>query len=144
MRFEDLFSGVTERICSEAIDWVLPMSPAEVAAKALASLPVTDERVALHSNPGPTHTFVDAGTREFSGLIDFGDAYISHPALDLRQWRLPEDRMELLAGYTSERPVRADFMGTWKVVMILADLVAIAYRRGQGADQDLAWLLADL
>jgi aminoglycoside phosphotransferase len=98
VRLEDLFTSVTERIRSEAIDWSLPISPAEVARKALAGLPESDDWVALHTNPGPTHTFVDPQTGEFSGLIDFGDAYVSHPALDLRQWRLPEDRTELLAG----------------------------------------------
>jgi hypothetical protein len=30
-----------------------------------------------------------------------------------------------------------------RLVMILADLIAIAYRRGQGADQDLASRLAE-
>jgi hygromycin-B 7''-O-kinase len=143
-RFEDLFATVTERIRTEAIPWSLPVSPEEVASRALVALPETDERVALHSNPGPTHTFVQAQTGAFSGLIDFGDAYISHPAFDLRQWRLPQDRAELLAGYTVERPVSADFMTTWNVVMVLAELIAIAYQRGHGAEADLTGLLASL
>ena len=49
------------------------------------SLSINDEKyVALHSNPGPTHNFV--GNDQFTGLIDFADAYISHPVFDLRKW----------------------------------------------------------
>ena len=70
-----------------------PELPAEqVADKALAALPRTAERVALHSNPAAEHVFVDPQTGAFAGLIDFGDAYISHPAFDLRPWRNPLDR----------------------------------------------------
>ena len=39
--------------------------------------------VLLHSNPGPTQVFVDPANGRFRGLIDFGDSYLSHPALDL-------------------------------------------------------------
>ena len=54
--------------------------------------------VPCHANPGPEHTFVDEG--KFSGIIDFGDAYISHPIFDLRRWPL-EDRKHVINGYIS-------------------------------------------
>ena len=56
------------------------------------------------SNPGPPHTFVDKSTERFQGLIDFGDAYISHPALDVWRWRWPTERAAALAGYTADAP----------------------------------------
>ncbi len=36
----------------------MKLSPDQVVQQALAGLPVSDERVALHSNPGPEHTFL--------------------------------------------------------------------------------------
>jgi hypothetical protein len=51
--------------------------------------------VALHSNPGPVHTFVQPDTLAFVGLIDFGDAYIGHPALDWR-WPTHTDHLTML------------------------------------------------
>ena len=65
--------------------------------------------VALHVNPAITHTFVDPLTRKYSGLIDFGDAYIGHPIFDF--WRWPVlDREMLLKGYIAAEPVSEDFM----------------------------------
>ena len=64
--------------------WQLDVAPADLASRVLAALPASVDLVALHSNPGPVHTFVRPDTLEFVGLIDFGDAYISHPALDWR------------------------------------------------------------
>jgi Ser/Thr protein kinase RdoA (MazF antagonist) len=80
----------------------------------------------LHSNPGPPHAFVDPATGAFAGLIDFGDAYLSHPALDLWRWGDPADRVALFRGYTAEQPVDATFLQTWRVVQVLADLRAMA------------------
>ena len=87
---------------------------------------VVTSRVALHSNPGPSHTFVDPATGAYMGLIDFGDAYLSHPALDLWRWPDPTDRRAVFEGYTAEQPVDADLLQTWRVVQILADIVAVA------------------
>jgi Ser/Thr protein kinase RdoA (MazF antagonist) len=70
---------------------------------------------ALHSNPGPPHAFIEADTSEFCGLIDFGDAYISHPAFDLRAWRAAPDRVALLEGYTSDSPVSDGFLRTLRL-----------------------------
>jgi hygromycin-B 7''-O-kinase len=38
--------------------WPLNVSPADLASRALAALPASVDLVALHSNPGPVHTFV--------------------------------------------------------------------------------------
>jgi len=126
--FRESFEELMERITERNIEWGLPYTPEQVAQKCLASLPQSEEHVALHSNPGPTHTFVDGSTGLFTGLIDFGDAYFSHPAWDLWRWNLPEDRQAVLAGYTAEKQVNDAFLGTWKIVMMLSDMMAIAYQ----------------
>jgi hypothetical protein len=106
--------------------WQLPQSPRPVADAALAALPETGSFVALHSNPGPEHTFVDPVARTYTGTIDFGDAYISHPALDLRRWKDPADREALFAGYLAAGPVDEVFMRVWRVTQVWADMAAIA------------------
>jgi Ser/Thr protein kinase RdoA (MazF antagonist) len=65
--------------------------------------------VTLHSNPGPGHCFVDPATGRFAGLIDFGDAYRSHPALDVRSWASLDDSRHMLAGYQAAGPVPPGF-----------------------------------
>jgi aminoglycoside phosphotransferase (APT) family kinase protein len=81
---------------------------------------------ALHSNPGPPHAFVDRVSGLFTGLIDFGDAYIAHPAFDLRTWPRFQDRLDLLAGYRSESEVDDSFLAAWRAVMILVEMTALA------------------
>ncbi len=120
--FDDAVGAV--RAASDA--WGLATGPDEVARRALAALPASDVRVALHSNPAPEHTFVDPATGAYTGTIDFGDAYIGHPALDLRRWRDPADREALFAGYGAEAPVDDEFVAVWRVAQALADLAAIA------------------
>jgi hygromycin-B 7''-O-kinase len=148
--FKARLAGYSERwvqgIRRDGVAWPLSLSPKEVQARALAAIPETEERVALHANPSLPHVFVDPITGRFSGLIDFGDAYVSHPALDLWAWRLPADRAAVLAGYTSEAPVSAAFMATWRAVMILRALILIAARPEQAAEAaaDLESLLAEL
>ena len=127
-RFRESFEGIIERLRDKNIEWTLPYTPEQVAEKALAALPESDARVALHSNPGLTHTFVDGSTRLFTGLIDFGDAYFSHPAWDLWRWNLPEDREVVFAGYTSDKGVDDSFIRTWKIVMVISDMMAVAYQ----------------
>lgn len=146
IRFEESFEGLVDRIRNKEVPWSLQLTPEQVAEKALAALPYSDERVSLHSNPGPTHTFVDSSTGQFSGLIDFGDAYISHPALDLWRWNLPEDRHAVLKGYTSCQAVNDGFLGTWKVVMILSDMMAIAYQMSSKneSEEDLKMMVEHL
>jgi hypothetical protein len=79
-------------------------------------------------------------------LIDFGDAYISHPTFDLRRWRTREERAALMEGYTHEQPVSAAFMQMWRVAQIIGNLAAIAGSAELGplAHDDLPRLLAEL
>jgi len=107
--------------------WRLDVSPADLASRVLAGLPASVDLVALHSNPGPVHTFVQPETREFVGLIDFGDAYISHPALDWR-WPTHADRVALLQGYGDDTPIPDEFLATWRAVLVLSDMAALATR----------------
>lgn len=105
--------------------WGLEHAPEAVAEQTLATLPRSEVRAALHSNPAPEHTFVDATTSAYTGTIDFGDAYISHPTLDLRRWRDPADREALFAGYTADAPVDDEFLAVWRVVQVLTDMTVI-------------------
>ena len=45
--------------------WPLDVTPADLAARVLAALPASVDLVALHSNPGPVHTFVQPDTLRF-------------------------------------------------------------------------------
>ena len=107
--------------------WRLDVSPADLASRVLAALSASVDLVALHSNPGPVHTFVRPDTLDFVGLIDFGDAYISHPALDWR-WPTHADRVALLHGYGDETPVTDEFMATWRAALVLSDMSMLATR----------------
>jgi hygromycin-B 7''-O-kinase len=107
--------------------WQLDMPPAALAARVLAAFPASVDLVALHSNPGPVHTFVQPERLEFVGLIDFGDAYISHPALDWR-WPTHADRVALLHGYGDDIPVTDKFLAAWHAALVLSDLSALATR----------------
>jgi aminoglycoside phosphotransferase (APT) family kinase protein len=106
--------------------WSLERAPQAVVETALAALPATTTFVALHSNPGTEHTFADPLTHTYTGTIDLGDAYISHPALDLRRWKDPLDRQALLTGYLSVGSVDDVFMTVWRVTQVWADMGAIA------------------
>jgi aminoglycoside phosphotransferase (APT) family kinase protein len=145
-RFTELFGDSVTRIRQEKRPWSLPLSPEQWGRRALAILPQGAQRVALHSNPWHEHTFVDPATKKYSGLIDFGDAYISHPALDLRRWRTREERAALWEGYTRQQPVDEAFRQTWLVAQIAGDLAAIAQNPALGpvAQADLARLLPEL
>lgn len=129
-RLAELFDAAVAQIRAEAPVWMPALPPSATAERALAALPETTLRAALHSNPGPPHTFVDPDVGAFTGLIDFGDAYISHPALDLWRWHDPADRVALFHGYTAEDPVDDAFLQTWRVVQVLADLRAIVAMPG--------------
>jgi hygromycin-B 7''-O-kinase len=106
--------------------WQQAEAPEDVAVWAFARLPASDLRVALHSNPAPEHTFVDERTGKYTGTIDFGDAYISHPTFDLRRWRDPADREAVFAGYITDAPVDDEFLTVWQIVQILTDMTVIA------------------
>jgi hygromycin-B 7''-O-kinase len=143
MRFGNYFNDLADDIAHEHLPWPLSLTPVQVGAKAVASVPRSTERVPLHSNPYLEHVFVHPQSGVFAGLIDFGDAYISHPTFDMRRWNRPADREAVLQGYTSAGPVSDDFLATWRAVMILGDSITIAYypERGAEAEQDLLALL---
>ena len=145
-RFEVGLQEAVARIERERALWTLPVEPAAVAEAARAALPPRSEDielVALHSNPGDEHVFVDAGTHALSGLIDFGDAYIGHPGFD---WRWPDyaDRLVLLAGYAEAGATSTAFLAAWRASLLLADLSAVATRpeRRAAALRGIAALLA--
>jgi hygromycin-B 7''-O-kinase len=146
-RLERGFAGVLDRLAALPTAPGLPVPAARLAERALSALPLTLERplAVLHSNPGPTHTFVaDDGT--FTGLIDFGDAYCSHPALDLVRWPRPADRQALLKGYLRAGQPDAQFQAVWTVAMVQADLAVLCdhpHLAGEVAD-DLTSRLAEL
>jgi hypothetical protein len=81
-----------------------------------------------------------------TGLIDFGDSYLSHPALDLRTWPAVSDRLALREGYLDGETPAGDFETVWTVAMIYADMKAIAGRADLAAQasEDLTRRLAQL
>jgi len=76
--------------------------------KELQNIKDTGVFTGLHVNPYICHVFVDETTHQYSGLIDFGDAFISHPVFDMWYWKV-ESRKTLLKAYTSEKPVSQAF-----------------------------------
>lgn len=102
-----------------------------VQDECLSALPSEGPIVTLHSNPGAEHCFVDPGTGALSGLIDFGDAYRSHPALDVRSWRSPDDSRHMLAGYSSHAPLPSGFVDVWRSGIVATELrlAARGYRQ---------------
>jgi hypothetical protein len=77
--------------------------------------------VPCHANPGPPHTFVKSDNR-FSGVIDFGDAYISHPVFDIRRWPT-EDREAIIEGYRGKGDVDNSTMTVFNVADKLDSIV---------------------
>lgn len=150
IRFGRYFGDLADEVRHEHLPWVFELTPEQLGARALATLPRTTERVALHSNPYVEHVFVDPATGGFAGLIDFGDAFISHPACDLRRWTRPAERDALLRGYTADAPVNDDFLATWRVLEIftnanvMANYAERAPERAAEARDDLRRTLAEL
>jgi aminoglycoside phosphotransferase (APT) family kinase protein len=118
--------------------WTLSLSPAEAGARARRGLDVIqDAPVPLHSNPGPEHVFVDPDTLRFTGVIDFGDAYLSHPALDFRRWAQPSDRTALMQGYARDRQLSESFAANWRaisIIMLMLDFATRPSRRTESLD----------
>jgi aminoglycoside phosphotransferase (APT) family kinase protein len=100
IRFADTFDRLATALEARD-DWGAMIDVRSIATTRLSATPDDVPPVALHSNPGPEHAFAEPATRAFTGLIDFGDAYASHPALDLRPWTADEDAASVLAGYQS-------------------------------------------
>jgi Ser/Thr protein kinase RdoA (MazF antagonist) len=125
-RASEWFVEFAAQIHSDKRPWSLSLTPEQVAERALTLLSGEYASVALHSNPWHEHTFVDPKTGKYTGLIDFGDAYISHPAFDMRRWRNRAERDALLEGYTSDKPVSQEFEAAWLTAQALGDMAAIA------------------
>jgi hygromycin-B 7''-O-kinase len=128
LRFAESFARLAQLISADPESAsVLEIEP--IAARCLASLPSDTQPVVLHSNPGPEHAFVDPVTGTFTGLIDFGDAYRSHPALDLRPWSDPADAASLLAGYSSLGPLPEGFRRVRDIGLVIMELARVARGR---------------
>lgn len=131
-RFTDAFDRLAAAL--EADRRFAGVDVGGVAARCLDGIPESTPPVALHSNPGPEHTFVDPETGAFVGLIDFGDAYRSHPALDLRPWTEAVDAEALLAGYRSSGPLPDGFADVRRTGLVIMEL-ARATRGRRGPDE---------
>lgn len=125
--------------------WPFAAAPEALVAEAICAVPASVDLVALHSNPGPEHTFVDPNTLKFTGLIDFGDAYIGHPAADCR-WPRHEDRLALLEAYCADPPAAPEFRSLWRSVRLLSEMSALTSRpdRQVQALDGLSHLINDL
>ena len=137
-RLEPGFADLVDLIAQHPERWSVPATPQEVAAAALAMIPAEFTPVLLHSNPGPTHVFCTADG-SLSGLIDFGDSYLSHPAMDLHRWPDPADRLTLREGYLDGAAASTDFDAAWTAAMIHTDMAVMASRpeRASAAKADL-------
>ena len=146
VRLEGELERAVEAASEHRDAWTLDVSPADAATRARRGLNVIEDApVPLHSNPGPEHVFVDPDTRRFTGVIDFGDAYLSHPALDFRRWAKPRDRAALMQGYARDKPLTDSFDENWRaisIVMLMLDFAARATRRAESLD-GLGLLLGD-
>ncbi len=143
-RIGEAFLTLAERLGRDERPWRFPVPLEGIGVRVMASIPGGEPLVALHSNPGPEHTFVHPESGRFAGLIDFGDTYISHPAFDLRRWSGLSDRDAIWQGYTAEGPVSDGFAAVWRAMQVLADVGAVA-SGGDGAaaaEEDLCRLLA--
>jgi hygromycin-B 7''-O-kinase len=115
--------------------WTLAVSPEQAAARVRPGLDVIDDvPVPLHSNPGPEHVFVDPKTLRLAGVIDFGDAYLSHPALDFRRWAQPADRAALMQGYADGKPLTDSFHANWHAISVANLMLDFATRPDRRAD----------
>ena len=124
-RFADTFERLATALDSND-SWHDAIDVRALATARLEATPDTTAPVALHSNPGPEHTFVDPATGRFTGLIDFGDAYRSHPALDLRPWTDDEDARNLLDGYRSSGALPAGFDEVRRTGLVIMELARAA------------------
>ena len=135
-----MFYALAEMIQKLYLSWDYPIPPEQIGRRVIGIMPDTWEIVALHSKPGPVRTFVDPISGQLTGIIDFGDAYFSHPVHDLRRFRSPEDRAAVLAGYCEGSQASEEFLAVWRSGCAIADIVAIAlspeYREAAVAELD--------
>jgi len=120
--FNLAISKIAERLSPEQIDKAL----AE-AEKHIAKINDTVPKL-RHADPSDEHVFVDNG--KFSGVIDFGDAYITHPAFDLRRWP-HEDRSDLLKGYLSAGDVEDSFLDVCENIFAVENILDELRRKAE-------------
>lgn len=135
------FESTIAFLCTDP-RWSRGIDLPAMASRALSELPVEAATVTLHSNPGPEHCFVDSESSTFSGLIDFGDAYRSHPALDLSSRVSLEDSRHMLSGYRSLGPLHQDFDAVWRAGLLLTELKLAA--RGAREVEEVAGFISEL
>lgn len=140
-RLAGMFDALVDDLAGDP-RWAGLIDFRDVAARCLAGLPDGQPPVTLHSNPGPEHCFVDPATGAFTGLIDFGDAYRSHPALDVRAWRSAEDSRHMLAGYRAAGPLPDGFEQVWRAGLVAATLRLAA--RGRAEPSEIARTVSGL
>jgi hygromycin-B 7''-O-kinase len=134
-RLENLLQRAVEAATSARENWTLDLSPEDVAVGVGEGARIVQEApVAIHSNPGTEHVFVEPHTLELTGVIDFGDAYISHPALDMRRWCDAGDRNALIGGYAAECPLNATFDANWRVISVANLMLDFAHRPRRRAE----------
>lgn len=145
-RLEFGFADIGDALAERPGAWRLPVGLDEVAARVLDSVParLSTAPVTLHSNPGPMHVFVDPATSRLTGVIDFGDAYASHPVFDLQRWAAPGDRETIRDGYLAAAgPAGPEFATMWTLGMVLTDAAAVvggSPAAGSAADDLMARL----
>lgn len=122
--------------------WDRALDIRALADERLERTPFDVAPTSLHSNPGPEHTFIQPENGAFIGLIDFGDAYRSHPALDLRAWPNEVDVRSLLAGYGAVAPIPASFDAVRRTGLIINELVRAA--RGMRNRHEVTTSIAQL
>ncbi len=132
-RLIDPMNRCADRISQQAMEWTLKLSPQETVEK-VSDIIQYDEKTALHSNPALTHTFVDPDSHALTGLIDLGDAYISHPSNDLGRCPNPLDRKGIFDGYNSLKKADDPFMSIWIANQLLSDFVCIVRNSEFGAE----------
>jgi len=93
----------------------------KLAAERLDLTPEDVDPVTVHSNPR-VNSLVDSESGAFTGLIDFGDSYRSHPAFDFRPWPLGRDAEAVLEGYQSVGPLPPGFEDVWRTVLVIEEL----------------------
>jgi hygromycin-B 7''-O-kinase len=134
-RLEADLQRAAETAAEQGDGWNFPFTPQEAADRVRDGLQrIEDSPVPLHSNPGPEHVFVDPNTLRLTGVIDFGDAYLSHPALDLRRWARPVDRIALMEGYTADTQVSECFQANWRAISVAMLMLDYALRPSRRAE----------
>jgi aminoglycoside phosphotransferase (APT) family kinase protein len=140
------FGDIADTFAEHGTTQNLPVDLDDLIARVLTAVPDAFTPAVLHSNPSPTHVFVERSTGRLTGIIDFGDAYASHPALDLHRWPDPADRIVLRDAYLDGAAADPAFDRMWTIAMIHADLAVIAAGSplAEAATTDLTGRLGDL